>query len=47
MSWIVMQVNHRRWNEPIAKYRVVIIIERIGRLTGKLHEFSGKPAVAL
>ena len=30
MSWIVMQVNHRRWNEPIiAKYQVVIIIERI------------------
>ena len=49
MSWIVMQVNHRRWNEPIAKYRVVIIIdlERIGTFTDKLHEFSGKPAVAM
>ena len=47
MSWIVMQVNHHRWNEPIAKYQVVIMIERIGTLTDKLHEFSVKPAVAM
>ena len=42
-----MQVNHHRWNEPIAKYQVVIMIERIGTLTEKLHEFSVKPAVAM
>ena len=48
MSWIVMQVNHRRWNEPIiAKYQVVIIIERIGTFTDKLYVSSKEPAVAM
>ena len=48
MSWIVMQVNHRRWNEPIiAKYQVVIIIERIGTFTDKLYVFSKEPAVTM
>lgn len=40
------QLNHRRWNEPIAKYRVVSIIDRIGTLTDKLQEFSEEPAEA-
>lgn len=40
------QLNHRRWNEPITKYRVVSIIDRIGTLTDKLQEFSEEPAEA-